>query len=696
MQRKGELNCHSVDLRNFMRIYYLCLVLLMGFVSFDSYSQTLCNTLGQNPGTAFPVCGTDTFMQESVPLCGDRQIPTKGCSTENLTDKNPFWYRFTCFTAGTLGFKITPKDLGEDYDWQLFDITNRNPADVYTDESLFVACNWSGEKGITGASEAGIKLTTCGSSSGPPYESPFSLMPQLIETHEYILLVSHYSDTQKGYSLSFGGANAGTANITDPAEPNLASARAICDGIKMTVKLNKKMKCSSLNPDGSDFTVTPALAPIIKAEGVNCNNGFDMDSIILTLANPIPPGNYQITIKNDTNGINLLDNCNRGIPSGQSLPVTVFPLFPTPMDSIKTIGCAPDVLELVFNKPMLCNTIASDGSDFKVLGGGGSQTVLKAAGICSADGLTNIIQVTLAQSLQKKGIYRIELQVGTDGNTILNECGKETAAGSFLNFNVKDTVSAAFTYTVKLGCKIDSINFTHDGRNEVNYWQWTFDDNIKSSAKDTAIHYKIFGTKNASLIVSNGVCSDTSAISTIQLDNYLEAAFESTVVVCPGDPATFKDKSINNIIGWNWTFGNGSSSNLKIPPAQFYPSGSVTRDLPVRLIVQNNIGCFDTAINTIRVVGNCYIAVPKAFSPNSDGLNDYLYPTNAYKARDLHFVIYNRGGQKIFETTDWTNKWDGSFKGNPQDPGTYVWTLVYTNIETGQRFNLKGSTVLIR
>ncbi len=62
------------------------------------------------------------------------------------------------------------------------------------------------------------------------------------------------------------------------------------------------MKCSSLNADGSDFTVTPAFAPIIAAEGVNCNTGFDMDSVILTLAAPVPPGNYTITVKNDASG----------------------------------------------------------------------------------------------------------------------------------------------------------------------------------------------------------------------------------------------------------------------------------------------------------------------------------------------------------------------------------------------------------
>ena len=678
-----------------MRIYRLCWVVVLACMSFDAVSQTPCDSLGQNPATAFPVCGTDTFMQESVPLCGNRQILTKGC-TDFLTDINPFWYRFTCFTAGTLGFKIIPKDLSEDYDWQLFDITNKNPADVYTDESLFVACNWSGEKGITGASADGTSLTVCGTTGTSGYRPLFSSMPDIIKDHEYLLLVSHFTNTQSGYSLSFGGANAGTANITDPAEPGLKSARAICDGIKLTVKLTKKMKCRSINKDGSDFVLTPALAPIVAAEGINCDIGFDMDSIVLTLANPIPPGNYQINIKNDINGINLLDNCDRGIPLGNFLPVTVFPLFPTPMDSLTKVGCAPGVLQLVFNKPMFCNSIAPDGSDFKLLGGGTPPIILKAEGICSGDGFTNTIQVTLSKSIEKKGIYRIELQVGTDGNTILNECSKETVVGSFIDFSVKDTVSADFSYGIKLGCRVDTINFTHDGQNEVNNWQWTFDDNIKSSAKDTAIQYKVFGTKKAILIVSNGVCKDTSAIVTIELDNYLVAAFESTVVVCPGDPATFTDKSTKHITAWNWTFGNGINSNLQVPQGQLYPQGNFTRDLPVRLIVKNNIGCFDTAVNTIRVVGNCYIAVPKAFTPNNDGLNDYLYPTNAYKARDLRFAIYNRGGQKIFETTDWTNKWDGTFKGNQQDPGTYVWTLVYTNIETGERLNLKGSTVLIR
>ena len=669
----------------------LVLFILFGFSIFKGSSQT-CNTLGQTPGSAFPVCGSDTFVQASVPVCGGNNIPTPGCT--GLQDLNPYWYRFTCFTPGLLSFVIDPANTADDYDWQIFDITGRNPQVVYSDVSMFVACNWSGASGQTGATTAGTKLVTCGS-TGTPYESPFSSMPQLILGHDYILMVSHFSgNDQSGYRLSFGG---GTANITDPTIPGLANARAICDGVKMTVKLTKKMKCSSLNTDGSDFSVTPAFAPIIAAEGVNCNNGFDMDSVVLTLASPVPPGNYTITVKNDANGINLLDNCDRTISLGENLSVTVFPMIPTPMDSLTKTGCAPDELQLVFKRPMRCSSVAADGSDF-IITGPTPVTVAGAAGGCNGDTVSNIITVKLSSPIQTAGTYRITLRSGSDGNTINNECSMETPAGQFINFIAADTVNADFTYNIHLNCKIDVIDYLYTNRNAVNKWHWTFDNNITSNKKDTSIAYTVFGNKKATLIVSNGVCSDTATNNSILLDNELKAKFESTAVVCPEDGAVFKDKSYNNVIAWNWSFGDGLTSTLQTPPPQFYNvnNDNSIRNVPTRLIVTNGLGCSDTASGTIRVVGNCFIAVPGAFTPNGDGLNEYLYPTNAYKAKDLYFAIYNRNGNKLFETRDWTVKWDGTYKGNPQDPGTYVWFLQYTNTDTGQRFNLKGSTVLIR
>ena len=659
-------------------------LVLFCIVSRNGYTQT-CIELGQNPKSAFPVCGTATFTQGSVPVCGGKAVPGP-CSRDAITDINPYWYKFTCFSAGSLSFTLSPKNAGDDYDWQLFDVTNKNPADIYTDASLFVACNWSGESGNTGASSAGTGLINCGGYGIPL----FSSMPALILGHQYLLLISHFSgDSQSGYTLTFGG---GTANITDPVDPHISTARAACDGTEISVKLNKKMKCNSVNADGSDFILTPAITSIVSATGVGCSGSFDMDSVVLTLGSALPPGNYKITVRpND----NLLDNCDNFIPSSDTLNLTVFPLVPTPMDNLSKIGCAPYVLQLSFRDPIRCNSIAADGSDF-IVTGSSLVAVAGATGICNADGLTNIIIVKLSAPIQQAGSFSIQLKNGTDGNTIINECGTETPAGATLLFTTKDTVSALFKASIQYGCIIDKILYSHDGRNNVNSWHWNFDNIIASVAKDTSITYTVFGQKQATLIVSNGTCSDT-ATATIDLNNELKAAFEGTAVVCPGDAATFTNNSSNNLNPtWAWNFGNGNISTLQTPPAQFYLASNNTQDILVQLIVTNNIGCSDTANNTIRVVGNCYIAIPKAFSPNGDGLNDYLYPTNAYKSKNLLFIIYNRGGQKIFETHNWENKWDGTFKGNPQDPGTYVWMLHYTNIETGKTVNLKGTTVLIR
>src|SRR5688500_13228351 len=118
---------------------YLFLTAFILLYAIKSHAQP-CTTPGQNPGTAFTVCGTSTFTQTTLPLCDGRALPYKGCGYTNLLeDINPFWYKFTSFKSGTLGFTITPKDLSDDYDWELYDITGRNPEDIYTDANLVVS-----------------------------------------------------------------------------------------------------------------------------------------------------------------------------------------------------------------------------------------------------------------------------------------------------------------------------------------------------------------------------------------------------------------------------------------------------------------------------------------------------------------------------------------------------------------------------
>ena len=126
-----------------------------------------------------------------------------GCADgAGYANKNPFWYKFTCYVSGTLAFVITPKDLADDYDWQLYDVTGLDPNQVFTNHNIIVSGNWAGNPGSTGTSASGSDGIQC-ASSYTGNEPRFAKMPNLIAGHEYILLVSHFTDSQSGYSLTF-------------------------------------------------------------------------------------------------------------------------------------------------------------------------------------------------------------------------------------------------------------------------------------------------------------------------------------------------------------------------------------------------------------------------------------------------------------------------------------------------------------
>jgi gliding motility-associated-like protein len=652
-----------------------------------------CIALGQTPATAFPVCGSATFTQKSVSPCvNGRVIAPCSSGTGNIyEDLNPYWYKFTCFVGGTLALTIDPKNDADDYDWQIFDVTGHDPSDVYTNAHLLVACNWSGLHGITGTKSTAASLTECGSTGtfDPPI---FSKLPTLIQGHNYLLLISHFTgDQQSGYDLSFIG---GTASITDTVPPTFKDIRPICDGSRIRVILNKKMKCNSLAADGSDFSISPAVAQVIGATGNSCKTGFDMDTVTLTLSSGFVPGTYAVVAKNGQDQNTLLDNCGIQIPVGTSMPFVIMPPQPTPFDSLTPPTCAPDVLQVVFSKKIKCSSIAANGSDF-TMSGTSVVTVVSANGKCDADGQTDVILVHLSAPIETAGNYQIRLGNGIDGNTIIDECGLTTPLSAPIPFTTKDTVTADFNNQLHLGCLQDTIDLFYPSKNGVDQWKWIFDDIDTSHLQNPERRYNIFGDKKVELMVSNGFCSDTNT-AVISLDNAIHAAFEAPNILCPGDAAVLRNHTIGYVSSWDWDLGDGTFSMDSLPPDHLYPLAGAERKYAITLIITNNLGCKDTAARGIVVLKSCYIAVPSAFTPNGDGLNDYLYPLNAYKADDMEFRVYNRWGQLLYTSRDWLSKWDGAVGGSPQPPGAYVWSLQYTDRDTHRKVYQKGTTILIR
>jgi gliding motility-associated-like protein len=196
------------------------------------------------------------------------------------------------------------------------------------------------------------------------------------------------------------------------------------------------------------------------------------------------------------------------------------------------------------------------------------------------------------------------------------------------------------------------------------------------------------------LVVSNGVCSDTYSAPVV-LNNKVTVSFDVPESACPEDTVLFKNKSTGQIDNWQWTFGNGNTSTVQNPPAQIYPLTG-TETLYTVSLTASNTGCQATTTETLKVLSACIIAVPSAFTPNSDGLNDYLYPLNAIKAENLDFKVFNRWGQLIFHSKDWRQKWDGRVNGIMQATGVYIWMLDFTHKDTRQKYSMRGTTTLIR
>lgn len=123
--------------------------------------------------------------------------------------------------------------------------------------------------------------------------------------------------------------------------------------------------------------------------------------------------------------------------------------------------------------------------------------------------------------------------------------------------------------------------------------------------------------------------------------------------------------------------------------------------------VTDNNQCTASASSVIAcfVEDLSFITVPSAFSPNSDGKNDFLNVLgDRTKVASYEFGIFNRWGQKVYSTNDVSvitsttgsaKGWDGFFQGNPQDVGVYTYHLDVIFV-SGRKENLKGTITLVK
>jgi gliding motility-associated-like protein len=143
-----------------------------------------------------------------------------------------------------------------------------------------------------------------------------------------------------------------------------------------------------------------------------------------------------------------------------------------------------------------------------------------------------------------------------------------------------------------------------------------------------------------------------------------------------------------------WYFGDGDSleTNSTINVSHKYNQPG---EYTVRLCAYNEGDCSDCfEYGKYKVVEDYAIYIPNAFSPNGDGNND-LFEYYLVGVKSVSIRIFNKWGEKVFETNNPNSYWDGSYKGQALNPDVFTYEIAVESYAK-KREQFMGSLTLIR
>ncbi|MES2455123.1 MAG: gliding motility-associated C-terminal domain-containing protein [Bacteroidota bacterium] len=165
---------------------------------------------------------------------------------------------------------------------------------------------------------------------------------------------------------------------------------------------------------------------------------------------------------------------------------------------------------------------------------------------------------------------------------------------------------------------------------------------------------------------------------------------------------TFKWNAVTGAVGYKVSIDNGAtyitpssgSNGLTHTVSGLHGSELVTIQVKATGTLSCQEGDHSGPVTgeTVKEFDDIY--VPNAFTPNGDGKNDVVY-VRSQTVKTLTFYIYSQWGEQLFYSPNITLGWDGTFKGNNQPVGVYVYS-VKAIMNNGREVNKKGTITLIR
>ncbi len=272
--------------------------------------------------------------------------------------------------------------------------------------------------------------------------------------------------------------------------------------------------------------------------------------------------------------------------------------------------------------------------------------------------------------------------------TVTDNNGCSNTASTTVNVNPNPVAD----FAVNDVCTGTANTFTNNSSPVGTASAWSFGDGNTSTQNNPTHPYATDGTYNVTLVAQLGNCFDT-AIGTAVVNPAATANFNALPLTAysNGVPVAFTNTSSNSDT-WAWDFGDQATSATQSPSHIYLQPGVYT----VTLTSNNQYGCVDslTKQDYIIIYQQPIVFIPNVFTPNGDGANDEL-KVLANGVKYFDWKVFNRWGEKVFDSNNVTQGWNGLYQTKECQPGVYTYTLDIVFDDNSNR-NMKGSVTLMK
>jgi len=215
------------------------------------------------------------------------------------------------------------------------------------------------------------------------------------------------------------------------------------------------------------------------------------------------------------------------------------------------------------------------------------------------------------------------------------------------------------------------------------HYQWYKDSIAISGATDSLLQVSdtaAFSYYNVS-VISDTACSISEPFL-VTASNLHHIKIPADTVVCDKSAVTLAPA----FAGITYTVNDVSATTVTVANGGVY-----------NIIATDAFGCSKTFRSTVtqQNCDDCSARIPNAFTPNGDGLNDIFKPKPACIFSGFKLSIFNRWGQKIYESSDPHKGWNGTYNNKKMPLGTYVYALSFNSAE-GKARTIKGAVFLMK